>query len=468
MVALRLQLPLNRAAKPTSAVASIGRAFFAASPRVGRRRLLTGFLLPLLALACDDGPTEPRSDVASIFLPDSSIAIAAGREVPVLPYGSSELDADSLLFRPLLVVLLHDSESRPLAEPLRASSSDPTVAVAEPRASGGAWIRALKPGTATITFEAGAGSANLAVSVQRPYSLTILGADDATSSAAHAINNAGRVVGFTAEPGGASRAIAWDNGSSRLLPRREGAEATGSDAAFAINDVGLIGGVSDGHAVLWSGSSSVEDFWSTERPVVGVNDINEAGDLVAYSPFGMGGRRGWVRIGGEFTELPLYDARAINEHGVVAGVAASVRSHSSAALWSNGEITLLADCSGGGLLCRAEDLNDEGLVVGNVVGVGKWEDGEYVALEEAYPSSGSALAVNNRGEILIFQGTPGLRLALWDESRVINVNGLHAAPDWVLTGAADINDAGQIVGTATHLRTGALKAVLLTPPGGTP
>lgn len=371
-------------------------------------------------------------------------------------------------FRPLVVAVLNDADSGLLVDPLHASSSDPSVAVAEPRAAGGAWVRALKPGTTRITFQAGTGSATLAVSVQRPYSLTVLGDDDATSSAAHAINNVGQVVGFVADPGEASRAIVWEHGSSRQLPRREGADANASDAAFAINDAGWIAGSSDGHAVVWNGSSRVEDLWTTERPLLAVNDINQAGDLVAYSAFGFGGRRGWARIAGEFKELALYDARAINDQGVIAGSARSVRSYSNPALWSNGEVIMLADCAGTGISCTAEDLNDEGMVVGNVAGVVKWQDGKYVALEEVYPSPGWALAVNNRGEILIRQGAPGLQLALWRDSGVINVNGLHDDPNWVLTAAADMNDAGQIVGTALHLRTGALKAVMLTPESQAP
>jgi hypothetical protein len=51
--------------------------------------------------------------------------------------------------------------------------------------------------------------------------------------------------------------------------------------------------------------------------------------------------------------------------------------------------------------------------------------------------------------------------ALWRHGLVVDLNSLVAAPGWLLATATDINDVGQIVGTA--LRGGQRRAYLVTP-----
>jgi probable HAF family extracellular repeat protein len=87
------------------------------------------------------------------------------------------------------------------------------------------------------------------------------------------------------------------------------------------------------------------------------------------------------------------------------------------------------------------------------------------AAGQAVGDSTTVRGINESGEVVGESGAAGGAIArafLWQDGVMRDLNGL-IAPDsgWVLTGAAAINDAGQIVGAGLH--EGRRRAFLLTP-----
>jgi uncharacterized protein (TIGR03382 family) len=113
---------------------------------------------------------------------------------------------------------------------------------------------------------------------------TVLGGDwgPSNGSAGLAINEAGQVVGY-----GTYRAtmvpVLWNGTTPTILPTL----GTRPSRAKAINDAGLIVGISAGHAALWSDGSvyDLNAFLGTADQAAGwylqsANDINDLGEIV--------------------------------------------------------------------------------------------------------------------------------------------------------------------------------------------
>lgn len=172
-----------------------------------------------------------------------------------------------------------------------------------------------------------------------------------------------------------------DTGPSRAwVDRGAGLEDLGTlpgdsaAAAYAINDAGIIVGVSGSHSVCWNpdGQIGILDVPSTGAPVA----INDSGTVAGYS-VGVNGMTAWVYQDGQTDILPDLGTghaivRDINGLGDVSGTVMAPDGTYHAALWHHGHIH---DLNGpwvpaGWTLRDAYGVNDRGQIVGTALDAG--------------------------------------------------------------------------------------------------
>lgn len=274
----------------------------------------------------------------------------------------------------------------------------------------------------------------------------------------HAINDHETVVGFTSASAGDSQGFSWEDGDYVLLGHVPG----GQDwtRAHAINNAGLVVGYSLGgsdnsaHFITWQNGQFVDHGKvpvgydpnppGQVRDDSEANDVNELGQIVGYSRreeyFGerrlLG--RAWIWQDGVVTLLPAFTeesevyqvATAINNNGQVLGHSFDEAGVRNPVVWTDGAIEMLGDIPNADTY--AKDLNDDGLVVG-------W--------------AAQDIDINEEGAFL------------WDlERNPHNLNDLldDSGDGWVLERAHAINNNGCIVGRGIN-PAGARRGFLLTP-----
>ena len=315
----------------------------------------------------------------------------------------------------------------------------------------------------------------------------------ATTSAANAVNTAGTIVGsmnFADAPFG--RAVMWVNGVPSELPRHC---PTCNSAASDINDIGDVSGnvtTAEGvtHAAVWrNGVLTVLPSLPDHVGAVALS-INDSGVLAGYSTGSDGVLRPVRWIDGapeDLGQLPGVDmpwgiALAINNAGEIVGAVRPLNGQEERPFaWRNGVMAALEIPPAGACnLSAALANNDSGLIVGYVFvdcrqTAAVWENGVLHILPPLPPipsfpfplqGGGSALDVNERGDI-VGLGNPAFGpAALWRNGDVINLGALE--PQVLPNGAAyDINDAGVAVGFSNT--SGGRRAVVwITTPPNTP
>ncbi len=194
--------------------------------------------------------------------------------------------------------------------------------------------------------------------------MTDLGSLGGGTAFANDVNEAGQIVGGTADASGYQRAFLWENGVMTDL----GVQPDGS--ALAINDNGQIVGTMNGErqGFLWD-HGTITDLGTLGGPPVYASGINNAGQIVGWSGDTSGSAfRPWLWENGTLTDLgtPVgftwgvaYD---INEAGQVAGFGFNATGSARALLWSGGQMTDLGDLGGG--VSLAFGINDAGQIVG--------------------------------------------------------------------------------------------------------
>lgn len=265
-----------------------------------------------------------------------------------------------------------------------------------------------------------------------------------------AINNAGTVVGSANLPDG-MRAFSWTNGGklSELAPLAGDSSST----AYGINDAGVVVGFSSGprgqFAVRWQNGAP-----QSIAPA-GVNQsqalaVNSAGSIAGF--YGIAeNARGFLSLSGTGFQIlaPLpgdqsSQALALNDSNAAVGISAAASGLTHAVLWdpANGAVNL--GILPGGDHSQAYGINRAGQVVG---------------------SSGSQ---------------EGMHAFLWTSGTgIVDLNSLLPAGTGVsLAAAVAVNDAGQILAIGnplpnpnperdTHLdmqnHSGVTRAYLLTP-----
>jgi len=282
-----------------------------------------------------------------------------------------------------------------------------------------------------------------------------------------------------------------------------------------LNDVGQIVGNASGAAAIYSGGAVtfVAPFASTGE------GINNLGDIVGtHSPY----IEAFSYIGGTLTDLgPLFTpdndgsfGTAINDHGVVGGSIYRGGEDTKGFLLQDGVVTELGTFGGdyspiaalnnhgaatgyaafpgpaGGyhhayiyqdgtlqdLGTLDGDINSAGTDINELGQVAGWSGlrpflysgGGMIDLGALGANGGYATALNDDAVVVgyayssLTPGGTGTHAFVWANGAMTDLNSLVANPGgWELTTAQDINEAGQILGTACQ--GGSCASVLLTP-----
>lgn len=290
--------------------------------------------------------------------------------------------------------------------------------------------------------------------------------DDAGSasqgaSRANAVNNLGHVAGGTGGFQPLSMSGLYDcfpflytKGEMHNLSHLNEPRPYDSFEAFGINDNDEIVGVHAHHGFYWSRGKRIE-FGTLHNRQTGtesfskVNAINNKGQFVGMStvpspaayPYYNTHAVLWSgpKHGGHWKDLEMpagfdsSEAIAINDRGVIVGMAKAQHGRTQALMWRKGRMTLLPLLAGA-LLSTAQGVNNHGDIVG-------W---------------------NSRARDYA-EGYSFYRIAvLWQNGKAIELNTLlPPGSGWTLHEARSINNHGWIVGTGTfHDR---LHIFLLTP-----
>lgn len=311
------------------------------------------------------------------------------------------------------------------------------------------------------------------------YAVTLLAPLSGKTSYASAINNAGQIVGSsTYNIYGNLAPTIWTAGVAASLPFIP----ISSGSAYAINELGQAVGSTGwlNHATSYFGGNA------NDLGVYGAGDqsaafgINDSQQIVGYSRGADFVVRATVWEGGKMTALGTVGgigsfAYAINQSSQVVGFSWTANNGGRhATSWTNGVATDLGTL--GGSESFAYGLNDLGQVVGSSKTAGNslvsavlWQGGTVTSLDSLGGSETAAGAINAAGLIVGGSWTADnqLHAVLWRGTTVTDLNSFLDAnlvsQGWVLSGAADVNDAGFIVGTARNTITNETRGFVLSP-----
>lgn len=269
------------------------------------------------------------------------------------------------------------------------------------------------------------------------------GLPDRPRSVARDINDAGVIVGSASAGGGdIGHAVLWSGGSVQDL----GTLGTGDySEAWGINNFGQIvgssytnggSGLSGVHAFLYTQAEGMVDL-TPDSDTGFAGDINDAGQVTG-SKTALYGYHAFRWQGGSFVDLGVLPGFA-HSFGWAINAAGQVTGNSTSA--SGNSEQLFRSIDGGGLQ--------------NLGGTGEHN---------------VAWGINASGQVVGTRGNTQRRAILYtDEGGLQDLDTLiDPSLGWVLLGASDINDAGQIVGEAFNNFTGLTHAVRLQPSTGPP
>ena len=226
--------------------------------------------------------------------------------------------------------------------------------------------------------------------------------DLASSGIAFGINNRSQVVGTSFSVG----AFLWERGAMQGL---------GNFSPSAINERGQIVGSAQNFEhvdvpVIWQ-KGTLQALSGLPPLNSRATAINDSGDIVACG--------GAIWIAGQFQELGLFGSAvqvcplALNNRAQVVGNAFMPDNSQLGFLWQAGNFAALRPLAGD-YMTSVHAINERGQIAGaseNALGIRPviWEDGFPIDLDALVPSefrplSGEAMGINNRGQIIIFQG----------------------------------------------------------------
>lgn len=308
------------------------------------------------------------------------------------------------------------------------------------------------------------------------YSVTLLPLpNSSSSSSAESISGGGEVVGEI--NGDAAR---WSGGGFSAIVNTFGGF---NSLAVDVNETGqIVGGAETGSANVFHpflfANGTLTDLGTLGGSGGFAQAINNAGEIVgsAQTP-GNATTHAFVVRGGTMQDLGTLGgstshALGINQAGDIVGsahITGDLQVH--AFLYQSGVMRDLGTL--GGSESRAFAINDVGQVVGSSFTVGSSDDHAFLyhngSMVDLFPAGpATAWSINTRGHVvgrLASQTSPtGWHAFRYCGGAATDLNGLLPAGSNVeLVDASDINDNGQIVGTAVPTGSSALRAYLLSP-----
>lgn len=413
----------------------------------------------------------------------------------MIPGSVMLVPGDTARLTPFTLLLTPGGGLAPLTgREVRYTSGQPSVATV----SDSGVVRAVAPGTATVTVAVGERMLSVPVVVTRPYTLTYLGTLGGPASQANAVNASGQVVGRAQAADSRWRAFLWENGRMRDL----GSLGHPYMEAVAINDRGTVVGNAgeNGFFDCGPGGCGAKQPWKWEAgaltPItvagaqgsVLLTDVNNQGQVTGYTYEGyyrFATGEGFVWKDGAVTWIGKtgsgYDggiqkrsaAVAINDDGAVAATMTYYATDQQAYVWRSGQFTALRP--GGVLYTSAGDINASGEVAGGFYDASVYartgvfsSGGRKAELSPSYSYGEIARGINASGHVVGTSapagGGTGSYGFLWRDGAVGDLNRLVPGSDWIVRGATGINNRGWIVGYGKNRTTGATGAILLTPP----
>ena len=333
------------------------------------------------------------------------------------------------------------------------------------RASKAAWVLGI--GMACLP--------SVGLALPPAYDLVDLGTLGGRDSYAEAVNNLGEAVGYSMLPDNSPiHGFVYRNGQMYDMGTLAGDL---SSYATAINDHGIVAGQSEysrDHAVMYA-AGALTDL----HPPGNIYDsyargINDAGLIVGISYLeGRSRAFSWDATGG-MRELATLSGMAtgglaVNDMGVIVGTSATAANLSRPCIISSGTVVDLGTL--GGQRGSARAVNDAGQIAGsaqNADGVYRaflYDRGHMTDLGPLGGADSRGFGINEAGQVVGWAKTPFDRqhAFVWEAGSMIDLNDLiPGAPGWTVTEAKDVNDLGQIAGTARYMG-GAHQAVLLSP-----
>lgn len=173
-----------------------------------------------------------------------------------------------------------------------------------------------------------------------------------------------------------------------------------SSAAYAVNDAGVVAGVSQielacgtacsssalkqapNHAVAWT-DGRVLDLGTLGGASSQAFGLNELGQIVGQAQSLDGANHAVRWVDGQIQDLGLGRANKINEAGQIVGVSGNKR----AMLWQDGvaiDLDALVN-DPGWILSRAMDINDSGIIVGEAISKSNGNKRAFVLTTSAVP-----------------------------------------------------------------------------------
>lgn len=184
-----------------------------------------------------------------------------------------------------------------------------------------------------------------------------------------AINDQGQAGGMLFTPDGLTRAVLWECGEPRLLPKVS--EESDGDAVFSIHSRGYIVGQSAAKPAMWRRNQviSLGTAGGTWGLAMSVNSRGDAVGLAAtpddVSIHGLLWSKGKVI---DLTPDSTFGfANSINDRGQIVGGIGDANFEGRAALWDDGRVILLNDVlppNSGWNLIEADCINESGQIAG--------------------------------------------------------------------------------------------------------
>jgi len=302
--------------------------------------------------------------------------------------------------------------------------------------------------------------------------MTDLGTLGGGSSEGAAINDRGQVVGTSATASHRHHAFLWENGSMIDL----GTLGGDSSGAAAINDRGQVVGWSEvgptvngsppRHAFLWQAGAMI-DLGTLGGDSSEAVAINDRGQVVGSSSTASGRQHAFLWQSGTMSDLgppgEIYGvAVAINDSGQIAIVGAP---GAAVAINDHGQIVggrYLSDVVASGEIFLWQDGTTTDL--GPLGGAFSWQDGTMTALGSLGEDLFSvASAVNSRGQVVGSSLTAYpdpiewewccstlFHAFVWEDGSMVDLGDLGLLGSRTSSGAAAINDCGQVVGSSAN------------------